>query len=613
MKKLTIAVLIYLFLSVAAFAGDAFDFSKIVGRYEGTLEYADYKTDERVTLKTWLEIKVDGSNDAAIFSYFYDDFGKSVAEQSRHRIDRRAKKYFVDTDEFAIKELSFAKSAGKIVLLGKQIDNETLEPIRKTFVFDQDSLTFLKETRQPFQFRNQYKLKRIGENEKATVKDAGVDNFINEQMQQFHIPGLSLAIVRDGKIIRAKGYGLANVESRAAATPETVYEIGSVTKQFTATAIMLLVEADKIKLDAPIADYLTDIPAAWKPITVRQLMNQTSGIKDYFSDEPAFLQTARNPAKTAQILQTVQSAPLLFEPGDAYNYSNTNHYLLGLIIEKTSGESYENFLRIKIFEPLGMTATGFGNQPTNRANRAVGYNYDWSKNVLQRADAVDASWSFAAGALKSSVGDLAKWSQALESGKLVNANSKREMWTAGKLNSGVAHRYGFGWYVDKINGHTNLSHGGDIPGFATYFSNYPDDKLTVIITLNQYLYPKQIADKIAQMYLPELIYKQIADREPAFTEFVQKLYANRATGKSDLWLREVFTPELWKWLEVSLRENQEFYQRLGAPQKIELVERIENENGLLTRHRVVYGNNARLIKFVRDRAGKINDWEDYEE
>ncbi len=172
MKKLTIALLVHLFLSVAALAADDFDFSKIAGRYEGTLEYADYKTDKRVMLKTWLEIKIDGDNDTAIFSYSYDDFGKTVAEQSRHRIDRRAKKYFVDTDEFAIKELSLAKSAGKIVLLGKQIDNETLEPIRKTFVFDQDSLTFLKETRQPFQFRNQYKLKRTGENEKSASKSA---------------------------------------------------------------------------------------------------------------------------------------------------------------------------------------------------------------------------------------------------------------------------------------------------------------------------------------------------------------------------------------------------------------------------------------------------------
>lgn len=183
MKKIVNAVLMHLFLSVAVLAGDDFDFSKIAGRYEGTLEYADYQTNKRVTLKTWLEIKADGSNDAAIFSYSYDDFGKTVAEQSRHRIDRRAKKYFVDADEFAIKELAFANSAGKIILLGKQIDNETLEPIRKTFSFDRDSLTFLKETRQPFEFRNEYKFKRIRENEKPNVK-AVINNVVSKQTRQ---------------------------------------------------------------------------------------------------------------------------------------------------------------------------------------------------------------------------------------------------------------------------------------------------------------------------------------------------------------------------------------------------------------------------------------------
>ena len=447
-------------------------------------------------------------------------------------------------------------------------------------------------------------------------KSSAVDAFVAEQMREFHIPGLSLVVVRDGKIIKAQGYGLANIELNAKVTPDTVYEIGSVTKQFTSTALMLLVEDEKVKLDDALSVYLTEIPTAWKPITVRQLLNQTSGIKDYFDDnEPGFLEAAHYPADKERILKPAVSAPLNYAPGESYNYSNTNHYLLGLIIEKASGRTYADFMRERIFTPLGMTATRVNDHKIIIKNRAAGYGYDWGANVLQNADYVDSTWAFAAGALVSTVYDLAKWDIALDTEKLIRSSSKKEMWTAGKLNSGAAHRYGFGWYVDLVNGHTNLSHGGDIPGFATYYSRYPDDRLTVIMSMNQYIYPKRISDKIAAMYLPELIFRAIDDKDPDFTALVQKLYGNLAAGKLDLWEEKLFTPGLWKSLKASFgdADNIDFYKRLGAPKSVTLVERIEDERGLLTRYRASYGRNARLIKFVRNRAGLITEWEDYEE
>lgn len=450
----------------------------------------------------------------------------------------------------------------------------------------------------------------VGKQSKADA----VDDFIKLQMQQLHIPGLSLVVRQNGKTIKSSGYGLANVELNVPATPDTIYEIGSVTKQFTGTAVMMLVEENKIKLDDSIGNYLTDIPDAWKPITVRQLQNQTSGLKDY-TDAPDFAVAALAPANKKQILQPVANLPLSYKPGDAYNYSNTNHFLLGLLIEKASGNTYANFLQERIFTRLGMTETRVNDYRRVLPNRSSGYNYDWSKNVVENTDYWNPAWTFAAGALVSTVNDLAKWDAALYTDKLISSNSKKEMWTAGRLASGVPHRYGFGWYVDKVNGHLNLSHGGDIPGFATYYSRYPDDRLTIIISLNQYIYPKRMADKIAAIYLPSLVYRPIADKDLAFTALVQKLYANRANGKADFWAEQLFTTELWKWLEVSLFEsgNIEFYKRLGAAKSIELVERIEDEQGLLTRYRFTYGTTARLIKFVRNSAGKITEWEDYEE
>ena len=208
-------------------------------------------------------------------------------------------------------------------------------------------------------------------------QSAAVDRFIAEQMRQFHIPGLSLAVVRDGKTIKTQGYGLANVELKAAASPSTVYEIGSITKQFTATAVVMLAEENKIKLDAPIGDYLADIPAAWKMVTVRQLLNQTSGIREYFNDDvPDLLKAAHYPATKEQILKPATDAPLNFQPGESYNYSNTNYYLLGLIMEKTSGATYGDFLRARIFAPLGMTATRFNDHRIVIENRAAGYDWD---------------------------------------------------------------------------------------------------------------------------------------------------------------------------------------------------------------------------------------------
>jgi len=443
----------------------------------------------------------------------------------------------------------------------------------------------------------------------ATAKADEADIFVQAQMRQLNIPGLSLAVVRDGKTVKATGYGLADVENNLVAAPETVYEIGSVTKQFTATAVMMLAQDKKIILDDEISKYLFDLPEGWRAITVRQLMNQTSGLPEYYENP------SRQTVAGKDVIKIAAAASPKFTPGDGWNYSNTNHYLLGLIIEKASGKSYGDFLRERIFAPLGMSDTRYNDRRAIIKNRARGYDWDWGKAVLYNNEFLDVSWAFAAGGIVSTVNDLAKWDAALYTDALVNGESKRQMWTAGKLKSGISHRYGFGWYVERINGHLNLSHGGDIPGFATYVTRYPDDKLTVIVCLNQYIYAKRIADTIAAMYLPDLIYREISDRDPKFTELIKNLYENRAAGKSDLWKEELFTPERWKSLKATLADQNDidFYKRLGSPQSVKLVERIDDEKGLLTRYRIKYGITARLARFVRNADGKITEWEDYEQ
>src|SRR5882724_5732869 len=201
-----------------------------------------------------------------------------------------------------------------------------------------------------------------------------VDDFVREQVQTWHIPGVSIGVVSDGKVLLAKGYGFANIELGASATADTVYEILSITKQFTAAAIIVLVEEGKIGLDDTVAKYLPDSPASWKDLTVSHLLTHTSGIMD-FTDIPPFFEQLRLDVTPAELLKAVKERPLQFAPGTQWRYSNSNYYLLGQIIEKVSAKKYEEFLHEHIFQPLEMKATKMTDYRDIIPNRAAGYNW----------------------------------------------------------------------------------------------------------------------------------------------------------------------------------------------------------------------------------------------
>ena len=190
----------------------------------------------------------------------------------------------------------------------------------------------------------------------AVSSTSGIDDYIQGLMQKRHIPGVSIAVVRDGKVILAKGYGVANVELSVPATERTVYQLASVTKMFTATAIMMLVAEGKLKLDDRITERLSDLPAAWRDVTVRHLLNHTSGIKSYTSVKD-FHKTSRKDYDRRELLALVTKVPLEFAPGEKWSYCNTGYFLLGMLIEKVSGKEYGEFLDERIFQPLGMTQT----------------------------------------------------------------------------------------------------------------------------------------------------------------------------------------------------------------------------------------------------------------
>ncbi len=248
-----------------------------------------------------------------------------------------------------------------------------------------------------------------------------IDDYIAAQMRRLHIPGVSLAIVRDGHIVKAQGYGFANFELKAPGRKETVYEIGSNTKQFTAAAIMMLVDEGKVRLDDSVTKYFPEAPQAWRGITIRHLLTHTSGIQNHVA-VPDWLDVFRTNLKfeTApardELLKMFFKLPLEFRPGETWAYDNTGYYLLGIVIEKASGKSYWQFLDERIFKPLGMNATRNTDPQPIVPNRASGY--EWKNDHFENRPVLLPVIAFSAGSLLSTAEDMAKWDAALYTEKL---------------------------------------------------------------------------------------------------------------------------------------------------------------------------------------------------
>jgi CubicO group peptidase (beta-lactamase class C family) len=363
-----------------------------------------------------------------------------------------------------------------------------------------------------------------------------IDRYVEARLKKENVPGASIAVVREGKVIKARGYGLADVELNVPATQHTVYQWASITKQFTAGAIMLLVDAGKIKLSDPVSLYYAHSPPAWSNVTVRHLLTHTSGIKSYTSVRD-FQRTLRKDFAPEELIDLVRNEPLEFAPGEKWNYNNTAYFLLGLIIENVSGRSYGDFLAEHIFRPAGMDTARVNQQFEIITNRATGYNV--TSNQVLRSEFVSPTQPYSAGALVGTVLDLAKWDAALYTDKLFPASVREQLWTPVKLNSGKTHPYGFGWQVDELRGHPYVAHGGGIHGFNTYITRFVQDKLTVIVLMNANANPVGMANGIAAHYLPGLTVASIKppkrDPDPELTQRLkQSLFDLAENRKSDL-------------------------------------------------------------------------------
>ena len=335
----------------------------------------------------------------------------------------------------------------------------------------------------------------------AAPVDTSVDQFVQAEMQKRHIPGVALLVIRDGKIVRTQGYGFSNLELQVPVKPETIFQSGSMGKQFTATAVMMLVEEGRIGLDDAISKYFDHAPDSWKQVTVRQLLSHTGGFGDY----PAKFDL-RQDRTEEELIQVVQAIPLAYEPGTNFAYSNLGYLTLGVLIHHASGKFYGDLLQERVFHPLGMNTTRIISEADIVPNRAAGYrlvngelkNQEWVSPALNTT---------ADGSLYFSILDLAKWDAALNTDKLLKRSSLDLMWTPVKYKNGKPNSdsYGFGWFVANVGGHREVEHTGSWQGFNTAIARYMDDKLTVVVLTNlDPCDPMTIVHGVAERYIPQL-------------------------------------------------------------------------------------------------------------
>jgi CubicO group peptidase (beta-lactamase class C family) len=428
-----------------------------------------------------------------------------------------------------------------------------------------------------------------------------IDDYVRSEMDKGHIPGLALAVVKNGKVVFAKGYGIASLELPVPLSLETVFQAGSIGKQFTATAIMMLVEEGRIRLDDRIGTYLGPVPAAWKDITVRHLLTHTSGLTGYPRD---FDQ--RRDYTEDELLRIIEAQPLAFAPGERWEYSNAGYVTLGVLIHRVTGVFYGDFFREKLFKPLGMTTARIISEAAIIPNRAAGYivyngrivNQPWIAPTLNRT---------ADGSLYVTVLDLAKWDAALYGDTLLRRPTLEQMWTPVILNDGTPAPYGFGWYVTKANGHRLIEHEGAWQGFNANISRYPDDKITVIVMANiKSARTQMISHRIAGMYEPTVApryYSAIADREPAVTKMITDLMGSLASGTADpnlfsLAARDTFFP-------ATANMYSSYLKPLGENPRVQLVERSTVPEGVLYRYEVSYMSVTLLVSATLDKDRQI--------
>jgi D-alanyl-D-alanine carboxypeptidase len=386
-----------------------------------------------------------------------------------------------------------------------------------------------------------------------------IDKLATDALAKTGVPSASLALVKDDRIIYVKAYGDARLEPRTPATPEMRYSIGSISKQFTATAILLLQEQGKLSLDDKVAKFIPDLTRA-NEVTIRQLLSHTSGYQDYWPQDyvmPMMLE----PVTAQKILDTWARKPLDFDPGTKWQYSNTNYVIAGVIVEKASGFPLLEFLREKVFTPLEMKSVANIDQQKLGETDPAGY-LRYALGPPRPAPKEGRGWLFAAGELAMTAQDLARWDISIIDQKVLKPSSYRELGTEVLLKNGLGTHYGLGIDVNSEAGHRALSHGGEVSGFTAENIVFPDERVAVVVLTNQDA--AGAAGQIAHGIAPLLLATDDS-ATPRKLEQARKIFEGLQHGTID---RSLFTDNANSYFsEQALKDFANSLAPLGTPQQ----------------------------------------------
>lgn len=332
----------------------------------------------------------------------------------------------------------------------------------------------------------------------AQTFEAKIDSLIQTEFNEKNGPGGAFMIAKNGKPIYQKAFGKANLELDVDLTPESVFQIGSMTKQFTAIAIMMLHEQRKLNVNESISKYVVDYPAGEK-ITIHHLLTHTSGIKD-FTKMKTLREIAQKEMTPKMMVDFFKNEPVDFVPGEKFDYNNSGYVVLGYIIELVSGETYEDFIKKHIFEKVGMSQSYYASDRQVISKRAYGYHK--KEHGFVNKTVISFSVPFSSGSLMSSLGDMLKWQNALNNHLLLNAENTKKVFSKYKLNSGEEFTYGYGWHIKELNGTPSREHGGSVFGFKSMGVYIPSEDIYVVGFSNCDCHsPTQITRDIAAMAL----------------------------------------------------------------------------------------------------------------
>ena len=434
--------------------------------------------------------------------------------------------------------------------------------------------------------------REAGPSTTATFDEAAVDVAVRGQMDQQRIPGVGLAVVKKGRVLLAKGYGFADLENQIRVTPETMFESGSLGKQFTSAGVMALVEDGRLKLDESVRTYLPDAPDTWQPITLRHLLSHTSGIPDYPAD-----MDFRKDYTEPDLLKLAYSLTLEFKAGARWNYSNTGSVVLGCIVSKVTGAPYWEFLRRRIFDPAGMKTIRIISESDIVPHRASGYlptetgfrNQDWVSPKLNTT---------ADGSLLLSLNDMIAWNETVRNRRILKPESWALMQGALTLNSGKSYPYGFGWFVDSAGGQVVHQHGGSWQGFRTQFSRYTGDDLAIVVLTNSGAddppaITAAVAGAINPAFAPSpLPSTPLRDADPVVTAKVRKTLERAARGELSLedfsFVRQGLLPRMRAALAQRL-------QGLTTPDRLDALTRNDIGDDRRFVYRAHYGSRTFLV------------------